>query len=217
FIRTIDSERLFETTTFSAEDQSRCDMYRCNTERSIQQEKYADINSFLKSLCMEAIVGSFDAMHLSRISQLINKSNQFHLTTTRYSEAEILQMMHSPNFICRYYKLKDKFGDYGLIGVVILKEGNNNDFIIDTFVLSCRVLSRGMEELINDDLISLARSSGKSSLFGIYIPTNKNKLVSGLYPRLGYQITENTSDTTHWRLDLTVPTTGTVHYITLAD
>jgi FkbH-like protein len=186
FIRTIDQLMEFETVTFSDEDRSRVAMYRDNADRKTHRKSFTDLGQFLRSLEMVATIGEFDAANLARISQLINKSNQFHLTTTRYTEAELIKFMADPDYVCCSFKLADKFGDNGLVSAVILKK-SGEDLWIDTWVMSCRVLSRGMEEFILLHILKLARSMACDRILGRYVATAKNALVAQLYPRLGFQ------------------------------
>ena len=149
---------------------------------------------------MQAFVGQFDNMHLPRISQLINKSNQFHVTTTRYTESEIKEMMEAENIVCRYFKLKDRFGDNGLISIIVLKKLNQFDLYIDTWVMSCRVFSRGLEDFVYNEILSIAESCQCKRILGEYIPTKKNKVVADLYKKLGYALVEENNGRTRWEL-----------------
>jgi FkbH-like protein len=201
--QTLDQHRYFETIGISAEDGKRTEYYRSNISRESLKKDFFDLASYLKSLEMEATIGTFDQFHLPRVVQLINKSNQFHLTTTRYSENEVKELGSAPGTVCRHFSLKDKFGDNGLISVVILKKYNEHDWVIDTWCMSCRVLSRGMEEFICQTMIDLGRKKGIKRLVGIYIPTAKNGLVADLYPRLGFSpLATLEKGTTHWELNL---------------
>ncbi|RJP16092.1 MAG: HAD-IIIC family phosphatase [Candidatus Abyssobacteria bacterium SURF_5] len=198
YIRTLDRLSLFETVSFSSEDRKRGQMYRENAARQEHQEKFTDLTSFLASLDMEATVGSPDAFHVKRMSQLINKSNQFHLTGTRYTESQIEGFAADPDYMVRYFKLKDKFGDNGLISVVVLKR-EQADLLINTWVMSCRVLSRGMEEFICNEILSLARNGGCSRVLGCYVPSSKNQLVQGLFGRLQFRkVLQEENGATHW-------------------
>ncbi len=187
FIRAIDREHFVETAGFSEEDRRRAAMYMQNAERKHARKAFANLGDFLEQLEMEAEVGDFDAAHLPRIAQLINKSNQFHLTTTRYSEAEISRMMGDDSLIRRFFKLSDRHGDNGLISLVILRREDGGDLGIDTWVMSCRVLSRQMEEFVHNEIVRLARARGCGRIVGKYIPTPNNKLVAGLYGKLGFE------------------------------
>ncbi len=203
FMRTLDAQQYFETVTFSGEDQKRSDMYRDNLERKTLQTQYTDLTDYLKSLQMCATVSPFDAMYQSRIAQLLNKSNQFHLTTTRYTEAQIKDMMADENIIGRYFKLKDRFGDNGLISVVILQKQNEHDLFIDTWLMSCRVLARGMEDFVQNEIVAIAKKHHCQRILGQYIPTKKNQLVADHYKKFGYIMTEENQGTTLWALDIT--------------
>lgn len=201
YIRVLDEQNFFETITFSEEDKARSDMYRGNAQRKGIQKKFTNLSDFLKDLSMETFIGEFDDLHLPRISQLINKSNQFHLTTTRYTEAQIRMMAGDDNIVCRYFKMRDRFGDNGLVAVIILKR-DNIDLVIDTWVMSCRVLSRSMEEFIHNEIIAIARKLNCERLLGSYIPTKKNKLVADLYKRLGYSMVDKREEITCWELPI---------------
>lgn len=202
YVSTLSEECFFEAVTFSKEDETRSDFYRGNITRNDFQKQFTDISAYLQSLEMYMTVGEFDSFHLPRAAQLINKSNQFHLTTTRYAESELMKMSSDGRTICRYYKLKDRFGDNGLISVVILKAHEGGVFFVDTWVMSCRVLSRGAEEFICRDMMEQARSRKGTILVGRYIPTSKNKLVAALYERLGFQKGREENGTTDWHFDL---------------
>ncbi len=191
YIRAIDTKCFFETTIFSAEDRTRSDMYKENAQRKITQSQCPDLDTFLAGLNMEAVSGNFDSLYIPRITQLINKSNQFHLTTTRYTEFEVTQLASDATTICRYFKLRDRFGDNGLISLYILKKSGPDELTIDTFVMSCRVLSRGMESFVLNDIVVSARNVGATRLVGVYKPTAKNGLVSELYGRLGFSLIDN--------------------------
>ncbi len=190
YIRAIDQQSYFETVSFSSEDTARSDMYRSNAQRKSLENSCKDINEFLRNLSMKAVAKDFDSMHLPRIAQLINKSNQFHLTTRRYTESQIKTLMEDPNVIGRYFRLKDALGDNGLISVVILKRHGSQELHIDTWVMSCRVLSRGMEEFVHNDILTIAKCLGCSRILGKYIPTAKNKLVADHYQKINYQMIE---------------------------
>ena len=151
---------------------------------------------------MESEVGPVNELYLPRFTQLINKSNQFHLTTTRYTETQVKSMINDNMTTLRYFRLKDSFGDNGLISALIIKHQAEILFI-DTWVMSCRVFSRGMEEFICSEIISIAKWSKSSIVRGKYIPSKKNKLVSSLYENLGFKLTKKETDgTSYWELDV---------------
>ncbi|MBF0595419.1 MAG: HAD family hydrolase [Candidatus Omnitrophica bacterium] len=198
----LDQGRYFETIGVSAEDVKRTAFYRDNAARDGFRSKCLDLEGFLKGLEMEAVVGVFDDFHVPRVMQLVNKSNQFHLTTTRYTDKELKDFAADPTMLCRHFSLKDRFGDNGLIGVVILQK-QGEDLVIDTWCMSCRVLSRGMEEFICQSLVDAGREMGAKRLVGVYIPTAKNKMVADLYPRLGFKpVPASREGATQWALCL---------------
>lgn len=203
YVETIAAGHWFPTITFLAEDARRADMYRDNARRVELQRSFTDTAGYLASLDMVAQIGGADSVRLPRMAQLIAKSNQFHLTGTRHSEATLAAMAADGRHALRWFTLADRFGDNGLISVVVLAKGDDGAAHIDTWVMSCRVLSRGMEEFIANDLAATAIAMGCQSLAGRYVPSKKNSLVAGLYPRLGFtQVGEDADGTTHWCQDL---------------
>jgi len=202
FTKTLDKYLFFETISFSDEDKARSKYYKDNAKRKQLETQFDDISEYLKSLEMEAEMGEFDSFNLPRIVQLINKTNQFNLTTIRYTESEVLSMQESENYYCRWFKLKDKFGDNGLISVLITEKQNEETLYIDTWLMSCRVISRSMEEFIMNEIVSLAKKTGCKKIVGKYIPTKKNTMVSKLYERLNFKKIEENSDTTLWEKEI---------------
>lgn len=202
YIDAVSSGSYFETVLFSDEDSIRSTYYRSNIERAGFQSQFSDLSDYLRSLNMEMVVDYFDEFHLPRIAQLINKSNQFHLTTTRYTESEISSIQHDTTKKGLYFKLKDRFGDNGLISAVILQKQPDSSIYIDTWVMSCRVLSRGVEEFICSEIISFAKKQKCRKVIGKYIPTAKNKLVADLYGRLLFNMIKESQGITFWELTL---------------
>jgi FkbH-like protein len=200
YVAALDQLALFETVNFSPEDAKRAAMYRDNAMRNEQKKCFTDLSSFLQSLRMQSCMGNFADLSLPRISQLINKSNQFHLTTTRYSEAEIRGRREAEDHVCMDFSLSDRFGDNGLICAVILRL-KGEDAIIDTWVMSCRVLSRQMEHFVYNAIRGAAAGHGCARVVGIYKPTKKNKMVSGLYEKLGFTLLESCDEATVWAVD----------------
>jgi FkbH-like protein len=199
---TLDRMAYFESLFFSEEDRKRARMYKENASRVEIRKTAANLGDYLLSLQMVAESGPADQFHLPRMSQLVNKSNQFHLTTTRYSEAELRDLASRDDIITRWFGLADRFGDYGLVSVLVLKL-SGGEALIDTWAMSCRVLERGMEEFVIRDLIREARKRGARRLVGLYKPSQKNFLVAGLYERLGFEALASVDpDQSRWAWDL---------------
>jgi FkbH-like protein len=179
--------RLFEPRSITVEDAGRTTQYRANVQREQLQASVTDMGAYLASLEMEGAIGDFTAVDVPRLAQLINKSNQFNLTTRRRTEAELQELMKDPAFSCFSVRLKDKFGDHGLISIVIARvEGKI--MTIDTWLMSCRVLKRGVEEEVLNELVRRATGRGCLMLEGLYLPTAKNEMVRDFYGRMGFRI-----------------------------
>lgn len=177
---------LFETASYSSEDADRTGMYQAEAKRRESEAAFASLDDYLVSLEMEGEALPFDEMHYPRIAQLTQRSNQFNLRTVRYTEEDIARIASDEGYVTLYYTLKDKFGDHGLVSVVILKKESDNVFFVDTWLMSCRVLKRGMEEFIINHLVSAAGENGAKTLEAEYIPTKKNKMVEHIYEQMGF-------------------------------
>jgi len=201
FIKFLSELNLFETASFSEEDTHRADMYREEAARTSLQQEFSSIDEYLVSLKMHARAARFDEFHLPRITQLMLRSNQFNLTTRRYSQEACAEFMRDQMYHPFYATLSDKFGDYGLIGLAIL-EHKGERAVIDEWLMSCRVLSRGVEELMLNHAVATARAWGCAELIGEYIPTPKNAMVKEFYPKFGFELVSDTAGTTIWKLPL---------------
>lgn len=197
YIDILDKTGLFETVSLSADDLQRNMFYVANTERAKQQEQFASYDEFLRSLEMVAEIAPFSPIYLDRITQLTNKTNQFNLTTRRYTLSEIQAMADDDRYITLYGRLRDKFGDNGLVSVIagIKKE---NELHIDLWLMSCRVLKRGMETAMLDTLVARARECGLKGILGYYFPTAKNGMVKNLFQEMGFRKLSKNS----WHLDI---------------
>lgn len=184
-------EELFSTASYSSEDRMRTDQYRAEAERVSLQSKCVNYGDYLKSLEMVAEAKPFDTYHFPRIAQLTQRSNQFNLRTVRYTEQEIQTVAGDSGYITLYFTLKDKFGDHGLISAVIMEKRENKELFINTYLMSCRVLKRGMEEFIINTIVETARDNGFETVVGEYIPTAKNAMVADIYEKLGFCRKEN--------------------------
>jgi FkbH-like protein len=202
FARTLLASGYFEAVAFSAEDRQRADFYEENARRVALREEAADLGTYLASLEMVMTVQPFDAAGRNRIVQLINKSNQYNLTTRRYTEREVEEAQRDPDCLTLQVRLSDKFGDNGMISVVICRQ-IGRDWHVDTWLMSCRVLGRRVEDAVLQELLLQARERGVDRIVGIYHPTERNKLVEDHYAKLGFALAERQQDgTTVWQLSV---------------
>ncbi len=183
---------LFETISFSDEDAERTTQYQVEAKRNMLQKNFTNEADFLKSLNMVSLVEPFNKFNSPRVAQLSQRSNQFNLRTLRYTEADV-EMLSNKNqdYHTFSFTLEDKYGDNGLICVLILKTENKNILFVDTWLMSCRVLKRGMEHFVLNTIVNYAKEKGYSTVKGEYIPTEKNEMVKGHYLKLGFQQTGN--------------------------
>lgn len=189
YIRVLDHSGFFEVTKLSEDDRNRNEMYKANAMRKQQEQSFADYKDYLKSLEMKAVIAPFEAMYMARIAQLTNKSNQFNLTTKRFSQSEIENIAQNPQFITLYGKLEDKFGDNGVVSVVIgEKEGKT--LHIRLWLMSCRVLKRDMEFAMMDTLVEACKEQDINTIYGYYYPTAKNAMVKEFYAGQGFDKSE---------------------------
>ena len=201
YIINLDRSGFFEVTTFNEDDLKRNEMYKENMKRSAAQASFADYGEYLKSLQMDAVIGDFIPLYIQRITQLTNKSNQFNLTTRRFTPAEMEEVWKSPDYIRLYGKLVDKFGDNGVVSVVI-GEKDAGTLHIRLWLMSCRVLKRDMEFAMLDELVAQCTSAGIHTIRGYYYPTAKNKMVRDLYERFGFtKVSEDEAGNTEWTLE----------------
>lgn len=197
FIRILDKNAYFEVVTLSEDDKHRNEMYKANAMRKEQEESFGNYSDFLKSLEMEAVIRGFEPVYYSRIAQLTNKSNQFNLTTKRMTQAEVEQMAQDPGYITLYGKLKDKFGDNGVVSLVIGKK-NGDTLELILWLMSCRVLKRDMEQAMLDTLVWQSRESGIRKLHGYYYKTAKNAMVKDFYGAMDFQKLSEKDGDSEW-------------------
>lgn len=202
YIRVIDRCGFFEITSLSQDDLMRNEMYKKNAARAQLQSSFSDYKDYLLSLKMNAEIQPFQALYMSRIAQLTNKSNQFNLTTKRYTQEEIEEIAQNPGYITLYGKLMDCFGDNGVVSVVIGKiDGDTLDIIL--WLMSCRVLKRDMEYAMMDELAKRSQALGLSFLRGYYYPTSKNRMVHDFYEKQGFtKLSEDDKGNSIWELDI---------------
>lgn len=198
YIQTIDKSGFFEVTNLSADDLKRNEMYKANAERKRIESNYQNYSEYLQSLDMKGTIKDFEPMYMARISQLTNKSNQFNLTTKRYSQSEIEEVAYDKKHITLYGKLEDKFGDNGVVSVVI-GDVRENELHIDLWIMSCRVLKRDMEYAMMDELVEKCKKQNISKIYGYYYPTAKNGMVKEFYQLQGFsKISEDKDGNTKW-------------------
>jgi FkbH-like protein len=189
-------ENLFETVSFSDADTERTKQYQIEAKRSVQEKSFTNEDDFLKSLHMVSLVEPFNKFNTPRVAQLSQRSNQFNLRTVRYTESDIEAMAGSKDLFSFSFTLEDKFGDNGMICVIILKKENEHTLFIDTWFMSCRVLKRGMENFVLNTIVDFAKEKGYTCLKGEYIGTTKNEMVKNHYLQLGFQPSSH-----YWILD----------------
>ena len=178
----------FEAVAFTPEDRQRSDQYVANASRTDAQKSAPSLDAFLAGLEMSVIFGPFQAVDLNRVTQLINKTNQFNPTTRRLTAQDVSWFLATGRDLTLQFRLVDRFGDNGLVSAMILRPDPNvpDLFEIDTWVMSCRVFGRQLEMEVMNIAVEAARLRGARAFRGVYIPTAKNGVVSGLYPRLGF-------------------------------
>jgi FkbH-like protein len=200
YLQALAGLNLFETASFSEADLQRADQYREEAQRELTKTHFTNINEYLVSLGMEIRLERFNAFNLPRIAQLIQRSNQFNLMTRRYSEAACEAMMAEPSVAPFTVRLADKFGDYGLISVVILKAAGS-DIDINEYLMSCRVLQRGVESFTMNNIFSYAARLGAKRVVGRYLPTKKNDMVKGFFKGFGFEkVADGDGGASQWAL-----------------
>jgi FkbH-like protein len=199
----------FEAVSFTSDDATRGRNYALNAERKAAMSQATDMEGYLRGLEMVLTATPIGAAELARSTQLINKTNQFNLTTRRYSEAEVQRIADDPKAVALAIRLADKFGDNGLISVVLARRDPSlaeDELLIDSWLMSCRVLGRQVEHAVLDVLADAARAAGYRTLIGEFRPTERNGMVAEHYPRLGFAQyrapTDATREATFWRLDI---------------
>jgi FkbH-like protein len=201
YTRTLTAAGYFEAVAFAGEDLKRAGFYHDNAKRASLQKQVGGVDAYLASLDMTITFQPFDATGRARIAQLINKSNQYNLTTRRYTGPEVTEAENDPEVFTLQVRLADIFGDNGMISVVICRPGEAGVWEIDTWLMSCRVLGRKVEHMVLREILEHARAAGIGKLSARYLPTDKNKLVVDHYAKLGFtKVEEHESGFTRWEL-----------------
>ena len=180
------SLNLFETASYSNLDKDRTKQYQVEAKRVSLSKTFTNEADFLKSLNMVSVVSGFTKFNTPRVAQLSQRSNQFNLRTVRYTDADIEALANDANVIDLSFTLEDKFGDNGLIAVIIMKPLDKETLFVDTWFMSCRVLKRGMENFTLNTMVEKAKAAGYKKIVGEYLPTPKNKMVENHYTGLGF-------------------------------
>jgi FkbH-like protein len=203
YARTLAAAGYFEAISYSDEDVARARCYQDNAKRVGLQNQVGDLDAYLASLQMEITFQPFDEIGRARITQLINKSNQYNLTTKRYTEPEVAAAQHDPQCFTLQVRLSDSFGDNGMISAIICRQQSHSAWEIDTWLMSCRVLGRCVEQMVLREILEHARRDGIRKLIGTYRPTDRNKLVEDHYSKLGFTLIGTEAEaTTTWELDV---------------
>jgi len=201
YSRTLSAAGYFEAVAFAGEDLKRAGFYQDNAKRASLQKQVGGLEAYLASLDMTITFQPFDATGRARIVQLINKSNQYNLTTRRYTDPEVAEAENDKEVFTLQVRLADIFGDNGMISVVICRPADAGVWEIDTWLMSCRVLGRKVEHIVLREVLEHARSAGIWKLVGVYRPTDRNKLVIDHYAKLGFfKVAEEESGLTRWEL-----------------
>lgn len=200
YAHVIDRSGFFEMTNFSKDDAKRNEMYKENARRAELKATFTDYREYLLSLKMHGRIQAFEPVYMARIAQLTNKSNQFNLTTKRYTQPEIEETAADKNYITLYGKLEDKFGDNGVVSVVIGRV-EKNACHIELWLMSCRVLKRDMEFAMMDTLVKKCMERGIDIIYGYYYPTAKNAMVKDFYGIQGFEkVSEDADGNATWKL-----------------
>ena len=201
YARTLSAGGYFEAVAFAAEDLGRAGFYQDNAKRASLQKQVGGVDAYLASLDMTITFEPFDPTGRARIVQLINKSNQYNLTTRRYTDPEVAEAENDPSVFTLQVRLSDIFGDNGMISVVICRRNQSRTWEIDTWLMSCRVLGRKVEYMVLREILAHARAGGIHKLYGTYRPTDRNKLVEDHYAKLGFtKVGQEESGLTRWEL-----------------
>ena len=201
YISELDKSGFFEVTNVTKEDIDKTRQYKEMQEREDFKNSFVDYTEYLKSLDMKAEIGAFEEKYYDRISQLSNKSNQFNLTTKRYTVEDIKKISEDKNYITLYGKLIDKFGDNGIVSLVIGRI-RGKELELDLFLMSCRVLKREMEYKMLDALVEKCRDIGVDKIKAKYIKTEKNLMVKNLIADFGFtKLNEDEYENSEWELN----------------
>ena len=188
----IQEQNYFESVSYAEDSNERTERYQTEFERKKEESRFGSLTDYLTSLEMVCEARPFEESQYPRIAQLTQRSNQFNLRTIRYTSDEIRHMAEDQKYLTFSFSLKDRFGDYGIVSVVILRITEEKELFIDTWIMSCRVLKRSMEDHVMNHVVKMAEKAGFETIESEYIPTNKNRAVEDIYEKMGFsRIGEN--------------------------
>jgi FkbH-like protein len=206
YARTLAAAGYFEAIAFASEDLQRAGFYQDNAKRANLQKQVGGVDAYLASLDMTVTFQPFEETGRARIVQLINKSNQFNLTTRRYTDPEAAEAENDPSVFTMQVRLADIFGDNGMISVIVCRPSDEQTWEIETWLMSCRVLGRKVEHMVLREILHHARETGINKLVGVYKPTERNQLVADHYAKLGFrQLAAEANGLTRWVLPVDAP------------
>jgi len=202
YCRVLQEAGLFDTLSLSAEDRRRGELYRQREQAEAARGTVATVEDYYRDLAMELAIAPIGRATLPRAAQLTQKTNQFNVTTRRYSEAEVSARMGDPGWIATTFGVSDRFGDNGIVGVLRARHAGRG-VEIDTLLLSCRVIGRTVETAMLAHLCDEALSRGAIEILAVVVPTPKNVPARDVFERHGFdKIGEDAAGTATWRLDL---------------
>jgi FkbH-like protein len=216
YVTDIDRGRYFFSFGLTEEDTQRAALYKSEIQRQAARTSSSSLEEFLEQLQMRACDVPVSTGNLARVTQLVNKTNQFNLTTRRHQSSEIEALSTRPGGWARAFTLSDRFGDHGLIGLVLCVADSPDTWQIDTWVMSCRVLGRGMERFMFERLLDAARAGGVRRIVGVYRPTKRNGLVAELFPQLGFHLLSSDAEETWYDFRVAEGARPPTHAIELA-
>ncbi len=187
----------------TAEDLRRGEHYRARAAAAALEQEASSLEEFYAGLEMEAFIAPFDELNLPRIVQLIGKTNQFNLTTRRHGPAEVCAFMDDERYVTLYLRLRDRFADHGLVALMIAEQ-REHVLDIDTWLMSCRVIGRTVENKLLAQLCEIASARGCNEVRGTLIPSEKNVVVRDLFERLGFErLSVEEDGRSSWTYDIT--------------
>jgi len=199
YLKALNESTFFDRLTITNEDKSRADIYQREQQKKIDLNKSVSVDDFLKDLKMTVNIGFSNDITITRIVQLLNKTNQFNLTTKRYSSADVTKIILNGGKVL-WLSAADRYGDNGIVGVSILVKIKEKDWLIDSMLLSCRVIGRKIETVFLAEIIEILRSENANVVYGQYLPTKKNSIVSDFYNQNSFQLTDKKNNL--WEFNL---------------